>query len=91
MLGEGEKFFFRLDDHYFFALGLLFVLTCEPMFLSLFLLRARVELVGSASGKIYALKKPGVRKKMHSVLRYFFCANVHFEAKPSEMVVEEGD
>ena len=37
------------------------------------------------------LKKPGCRENTHSVFEGFFCANVHFEAKPIKVVGKEGD
>ena len=47
--------------------------------------------MGSVSGKVCALKETGGGKKMHSVFEGFFRANVHFDAKPSKVVREEGD
>ena len=59
------------------------------LFFSLsFFWRARVELVRSVSGNVCTLKKPGGTKNTHSV--FFLCLCV-FEAKPREMVREEGD
>ena len=37
------------------------------------------------------LKKHGGGGNTHSVFEVFFCANVHFEAKPSKVIGKEGD
>ena len=72
MLGEGDKSSFHFYDCCLFELGIFFIFTCAFLFKILFLWRARVELVGSVSGKVHALKKPGGRKKMHSFFEGFF-------------------
>ena len=43
------------------------------------------------SGSVCVLKKLGGGENTHSVFEFFFCANVHFEAKPSEVIRKEGD
>ena len=42
-------------------------------------------------GSVRVLNKPGGRNNTLSVFEVFFCANVHFEAKPSEVIRKEGD
>ena len=46
MLGEGDKSSFQFDDCYLFALGVLFVLTCESLFLTLIFLGGHGEVSG---------------------------------------------
>ena len=43
------------------------------------------------SGSVRVLKKSGGGENAHSVFEVFFFANVHFEAKPSEVIGKEGD
>ena len=45
----------------------------------------------SVSGSVCVLNKPRGKKNTHSVFEDFFCADVQFEAKTSEVVGEEGD
>ena len=92
MIGEGEKSSFHFDDCCFFVLAIFFILTCASLFLDLFFCMDRVQLVGSASGKVRALKNPGGRKKIHSFDEVFFLhANMNFNAKLRKVFGEEGD
>ena len=43
------------------------------------------------SCSIHVLKKPWGRGNMHLVFEEFFCANMHFKAKPMKVVRKEGD
>ena len=43
------------------------------------------------SGSVRILKKHGGGENTHSVFKVFFCANVHFESKPSKVIVKEVD
>ena len=62
------------------------------LFLSLsFFCTDKVEVVIEVSGIFRMLKKPGGGENTHSVLEVFLCANVHFKAKPSKVVGNEGD
>ena len=45
----------------------------------------------SVGSSVFVLKKPGSGENTHSVFEGVFCANVYFEAKLIEVVVEEGD
>ena len=71
VLGEGEKYSFYFDNRRFFALGLFFVLMCTSLFIKFFLWKDRVKVVGSLSGEVHMLKKPGGRKKIYSVFEGF--------------------
>ena len=70
------------------SLHLLYSLSSQVrLFLSLsFFWRARVELLRSVIVSVCALKKPGGGNNTHSVFEVFFNADVHFEAKPIEVV-----
>ena len=66
--------------------------SCVRLFFSLsFFCRDKVEVVREVSGSVRVLKKPGGGENTHSVLEVFLCANVHFKAKPSKVVGNEGD
>ena len=62
------------------------------LFLSLyFFCRAKLEVVGEVSGSVCVLNKPRGGVNTHSLFEGFFCAKVHFEAKPSKVIRKEGD
>ena len=44
------------------------------------------------TGSVCVFLKPGGMENTHSVFnRFFFCASVHFEAKPSKVIIKGGD
>ena len=43
------------------------------------------------SDSVCVFKNPGAGKTCIQYSMFFFCANVHFEAKPSEVIKMEGD
>ena len=43
------------------------------------------------SGSVCVFKNLGAEKNTQSVFKVFFCASVHFKAKPSKVVVKGGD
>ena len=92
MLGEGYKSNSYFYDRCFSALGIFFVFTCASIFLAYFSLEIQCK-VGKVSERYCSCVEETLRRKDYafSLLRIFFCANVHFKAKPSKVVVEEGD
>ena len=50
-----------------------------------------MELVREVSDSVCVLEKPEGGENTHSVFEVFFCASVHFKAKPSKVVGKEGD
>ena len=72
MLGEGEKSSFHFYGPCFFHLVYSLSARVILCFSIYFFLRSRVELVGSVSGKVRALKKPGGGKKTNLVFEVFF-------------------
>ena len=66
--------------------------SCVRLLFSFFSLKGQdvVDEV-SKSCSVCMINKPWCRKNMHSVFKVFFCSNVYFEDKPSEVVGKYGD